>query len=377
MRGANGSVIARPVHGADVVAVARRHGLAPERLLDFSANVNPDGPPPRVRRFLARAARDSALLRGYPDDGHTDLRAALGRLWRVPMETVAVGNGTSALVHDVVRLIGPRSCLLPEPAFSEYAHALRSAGARIVAFPLRATDGFRLDVHAFAEALLRSRPRLAIVNNPHNPSGALMPGPAVVALLAAARRAGTVLLLDEAFIDYAGARASQVAAATKGAPLVVLRSLTKLYGMAGMRVGAAVASPLLAGRLRAALPSWPVGALAVGAALEAVRDVRFAARSRARNARARRMLARGLAGLHCRVFPSAANFLLLRLPDGAPTARQVGNRLVAKHAILVRDASSYAGLEAGRFLRVAVRRPAENRRLVTALGHVLGGEARC
>jgi threonine-phosphate decarboxylase len=293
------------------------------------------------------------------------------------MEAVAVGNGTSALVHHIVRLIGPPSCLLPEPAFSEYAHALRNAGVQSVAFPLRATDGFRLDVDAFAEALLRSRPPLAIVNNPHNPSGALIPGAAVGALLGAARRAGTVLLLDEAFIDYVGAAASQVVVAAKGAPLVVLRSLTKLYGMAGMRVGAAVASPLLAQRLRAALPSWPVGVLAVGAALEAVRDVRFAARSRARNSRARQKLARGLAGLGCRVFPSAANFLLVRLPDGASSAGRVRDLLVAEHAILVRDASSYAGLEAGCFLRVAVRRPAENRRLVTALRHVLGREARC
>jgi threonine-phosphate decarboxylase len=242
---------------------------------------------------------------------------------------------------------------------------------------LRATDGFRLDVGEFAELLLRSRPRLAIVNNPHNPSGALVPGPAMGALLGAARRTGTVLLLDEAFIDYVGAGASQVTAAAKGAPLIVLRSLTKLYGIAGMRVGAAVASPVVAGRLRAALPSWPVGVLAAGAALEAVRDVRFAARSRARNVRARRTLARHLAGLDCRVFPSAANFLLLCLPDGALSAARIRDRLVAQHAILVRDASSFAGLEAGRFLRVAVRRPAENRRLVTALRRVLGGEARC
>lgn len=377
MRGANGSGIARPVHGADVAAAARLHGLAPEGLLDFSSNVNPDGPPPRARRFLARAVRDPSFLRAYPDESHGELRAALGRLWKVPVEAVVVGNGTSALVHDVVRLLAPRSCLLPEPAFSEYAHALRSAGVVRLAFPLRAADGFRPDPDAFAEALLRWRPRLAIVTNPHNPSGALMPGAEVGALLAAVRRAGAVLLLDEAFIDYAGPGASQVAAAAEGAPLVVLRSLTKLYGMAGLRVGAAVASPRLAGRLRATLPSWPVGALAAGAALEAVEDARFAARAHARNARARRMLAHALAGLGCRVFPSAANFLLLGLPPGAGPAGRLRERLAAEHRVLVRDASSYAGLEAGRFLRVAVRRPVENRRLLRALGLVLHEDAQC
>lgn len=371
MRAASPSRWTRPIHGGEVAAAARRYGLAPERLLDFSANVNPDGPPPRVRAFLARAVRNPSLLRAYPDDAHAELRAALARLWRLPVETVVVGNGASALVHEIVRVLAPRSCLLPEPAFSEYAHALRNAGVRTATFPIRAGDGFRLDVDGLVEALRRSRPSLAILNNPHNPTGALLPTRAVDTILAAARRAGTAFLLDEAFIDYAAAGASRVATAARGAPLVVVRSLTKLYGMAGLRVGAAVASPSLAGRLRAALPSWPVGVLAVGAALQAVREGGFAARARARNARDRRTLAAGLAGLGCRVFPSAANFLLLRLPEDAPPAGRLRERLVSEHRILVRDASSYAGLETGRFLRVAVRRHADNRRLLAALRHVL------
>jgi threonine-phosphate decarboxylase len=359
------------------VATARRHGIAPECLLDFSSNVNPYGPPPGARRWLARAVQDWALLRGYPDDGHSELRSAVARRWRVPSEAVVVGNGTSALLHEVVRLFTPRSYLLPEPAFSEYAHALRSVGARRIAFPLQAEKGFRLDPDAFAHALLRSHPSLAIVTNPHNPSGALTSGHGIDAIVEAGRRAGTLLLLDEAFIDYAGAGATRVVAAAAGAHLVVLRSLTKLYGMAGLRVGAAVSAPELAAPLRAALASWPVGALAAGAALEAVRDTGFAAQARERNARDRRLLARGLGCLGCRVFPSAANFLLLRLPEGSSSAGLLRERLVANHGILVRDASSYSGLEAGRFLRVAVRRRAENRRLLTALRRLLGEAPRC
>lgn len=371
MRRRDGSETVRPVHGADVLATTRRHRLAPDSLLDFSSNVNPDGPPLRVRRFLARAVRDRSVLRGYPDDSHTDLRAALAALWGIRPDAVVVGNGTSALIHDVVRMVRPRTCLVPEPAFSEYAHALRSAGVRSAAFALRAAEDFRLDADAFTKALNRLRPCLAIVNNPHNPSGVLLNPREVRTLVETARRTGTVLLMDEAFIEYAGARASGIAAAAKGAPVVVLRSLTKLYGMAGMRVGAAVASIELAGRLRAALPSWPVGTLAARAAVEAVRDTRFAADAVARNIRARRTLARGLAGLGCHVFPSAANFLLVRLPDGTSNAGEVRERLIARHRILVRDASSYAGLGRGGFLRVAVRRAAENRRLVTALRQVL------
>jgi threonine-phosphate decarboxylase len=125
------------------------------------------------------------------------------------------------------------------------------------------------------------------------------------------------------------------------------------------------------------LPSWPVGALAAGSALEAVRDVGFATRSRTQNAAARRHLARGLEALACFVFPSAANFLLIRLPADAPPASRLQERLASRWRLLVRDASTYAGLEQGRFIRVAVRRPAENGRLLGALRSALRDMATC
>jgi threonine-phosphate decarboxylase len=370
-------VPARPVHGGDLSVLAERRGVGPQDLLDFSSNVNPHGPPRRVRRFLVRAARDPALVRRYPDDTHLKLRSTLGRHWRIPAEAIVIANGTSALLHEIVRLLRPRTCVLPVPAFSEYGHALRMAGTREIPFPLRAERSFRLDVAEFARAIHRHRPALAIVNSPHNPSGVLVPPRDIDSLLEAARRTGTLLLLDEAFIDFASPGSSRVRLAAAGAPLLVLRSLTKLYGMAGVRVGCAIAEPALALRLLSALPSWPVGALAAGAALEALRDIDFATRSRKQNAAARRRLARDLASLGCFVFPSAANFLLVRLPAGAPSARRVQERLATRWRLLVRDVSTYAGLEEGGVLRVAVRRPAENARLVRALRSLLTDFATC
>ncbi len=367
--------LARPVHGG-VSAFAPYRRDDPRPLVDFSSNVNPDGPPASVRRFLERAARDPALLRRYPDDTHAELRRVLARRWRVPAEAIVIGNGTSALLHEVVRFARPRTGLMPTPAFSEYAHALRASGTRPIGFPLAPDRGFGLDVDAFADAMLRRRPSLTIVNSPHNPSGAFTNPRAVDRLIDVARRIGSLLVLDEAFVDYESPRASRVGRAATGDQVVVLRSLTKIYGMAALRVGCAVAEPRLAACLRAALPSWPVGTLAAGAALHAVRDKAFALRARRRNASARRGLERGLAALGCRVFPSRANFLLIRLPESAPSGASLQERL-ARSRLLVRDASSYAGLEDGRYLRLAVRRPAENRRLLRALRGALGDGIRC
>jgi threonine-phosphate decarboxylase len=147
--------------------------------------------------------------------------------------------------------------------------------------------------------------------------------------------------------------------------------------MAGLRVGCAIAEPALALRLVSALPSWPVGALAAGAAGEALRDIDFATRSRKQNTAARRRLARDLASLGCFVFPSAANFLLVRLPGDAPSAGRAKERLATESRLVVRDASNYAGLEEGGFIRVAVRRPAENARLVKAFRSLLMDPPTC
>jgi threonine-phosphate decarboxylase len=362
--------IPAPAHGGDVDAVSREFGVPVASLIDFSASINPAGPPASVLARLARDAADPRLLARYPDPAYAELRAALAR--HVSPASVTIANGSAALFGAIVRALmpAPASCLLAVPAFGEQPRALEAAGCAIEPFRLRAEDGFLPDVDALCAILDTRRPALCLLTNPHNPSGALLPAAAVARVVRTAERTGTYLLLDEAFIDYAAAD-SMVREAAQSSHLVVLRSLTKFYGMPALRVGYAVSTPDLAARIGAQLPRWPVTTLAAHAAAEALADDRYARETRAAAAVERDWLRDELAAAGLRVYPSAANFLLARLPDHAPGSAQLRARLIREHHLIVRDCRSFDGMEDGRFIRVAVLARADNMRLVQALRSAL------
>lgn len=360
------------IHGGDVWRVAAEYSIPAERLLDFSANINPRGLPPGARRRLAEDAADFRLMMRYPDPAAGALRAALSERLGVPAERLIVGEGAEALLAAALRSFQARRCLTPVPAFSEYARACAACGTRLDAAALDPASNFRLNVARFCELLGTRQWDAAIVNNPHNPSGALLERAEVGRILDAAAASGTRLLLDEAFIDYAEeASAAHEAGLRPG--VIVVRSLTKFYGCPALRVGYAAGAPAELRRLADCLPTWPVSTLALNALTEALKDCEYAGATLRENARERARLAGGLAELGTRVFPSAANYLLIRLPEGCGCSARVRQRLIGEHAILVRNCDSYEGLEEGRYIRVAVRLPEENGRLLAALESVWKG----
>ncbi|HTU70854.1 MAG TPA: aminotransferase class I/II-fold pyridoxal phosphate-dependent enzyme [Candidatus Baltobacteraceae bacterium] len=357
------------VHGGDLHAVARRHGVDAATLVDFSANIAPDGPPPGVTRVLAQAAIAPRMLAPYPSRSYAPLRAQIASALEVGPEAVVLGHGSAALIDIAVRTAGASEWLVPVPAFSEYERALRAAGARLVPFSLPAN--LELDVAEFTRSL-QARPRAgALVNTPHNPSGSALQRGEALALLRNCREMQRPLVVDEAFVEYAPER-SIVRDAVCSGHAIVLRSLTKFYALAGVRIGYALAHPDLAHAMRERSPSWPVGTLDEAIALEALRDERYAVRTRENNTRAREDLARDLRALGLRVFPSVANFLLIELPV-APRHLEVALRALIEDGIVVRDCRSYAGLEHGTAIRVAVLDRAQNQRLVNSIAKVRPG----
>jgi threonine-phosphate decarboxylase len=360
------------IHGGDVDDVARIYGVPVDHLIDFSANINPVGPPRRALVRLAREATDRRLLTRYPDLGYLELRHMLAATLSVPAGGVTIANGSVALIAAIARAIAPRACVLAAPAFAEYPRALRANGCQVRRFPLAAARGFALDRGALLEMLERHRPSMCVLTNPHNPSGALTARTEMLRVLDDARRTKTLLVVDEAFIDYAPAE-SLIAKAVRRDGLVILRSVTKFYGMPALRVGYAVSSSRIAARITAQLPPWPVTTLAASAATEAVQDHGYARRTLALVAAQRCWLSQALGAIGVTVYPSAANFLLLQLPATAPTSTHIRARLITDHGVVVRDCRSFDGLSNGRFIRVAVRHRDENERLVHALRSVLEG----
>lgn len=343
-------------HGGDVGGVARRLGVAPERLLDFSANVNPRGLPARAAERLARDARDARMLLQYPDPEAHELRRVLSVRLDVPGESIVIGAGADSLIHAAVRALAPERCVIRVPAFSEYARACRAQGCSVQQIPLAAEDPYRTG-------------DLAILNNPHNPTGACASRAEMLRRLESARSGGAAVVIDEAFIDYAP-EAAVTRDVVEREGIVAIRSLTKFFGCPALRVGYAVAARETAARLAAQLPAWPVTTLAMNALADALCDDEYARETLDRNRRDRARLAEALERLGCEVSPSAANFLFLRLPARV-AAPDVASRLLREHEILVRECESFEGIERGRYLRVAVRHEHENSRLAAALESVL------
>jgi threonine-phosphate decarboxylase len=351
-------------HGGDLVAIGRAFAREPESLLDFSASINPFGPPDAVSALLRAVAAQPSILAAYPDPHARELRAALAAREGVPAARVVVANGSAALLDLSVRALETRRCIVPVPAFSEYARALAATGSELLPMPLRAEDEFALDPERLIALARAGNADACIISNPHNPSGGAMSRTAVAELADELARFGCACIIDEAFVDYVPEIGSVPAAL--GERTVVLRSLTKFFAIPGMRIGYGFAMEPLAERMAALLPSWPVGTLEQRAAIAVIADTNFARETIARNVEARADLIRELSALGLRVFASSANFVLFDAGIDTNVSR-LRDALIREHGIVIRTFENDATLAGGAYVRVAVRRPSENARLIGAL----------
>ena len=353
-----------PAHGGQLRQLAERFGLPAAALLDFSANINPEGPPPGVLSALRESLADPAALTQYPDLDEKELRLAIARYAGAAPEQIVVANGFVPLLEASLRALGVRRCLLPEPCFREYRSALERARVEIVGRRLDAERDFLLD----SESLRLEGEDAVLLANPQNPSGVLRRREELLEFAAMAGRRNARLLLDEAFIDYVPE--DSLARDVQSMPnLIVFRSVTKFFGMPGIRAAYAAAHPDVARAIQECLAPWLIATLASRAVCAALGDLDYAQRARALNRERGLGLRARLDALGLRVYPSAANFLLFRLPGGVD-ATACWIRMIAEFRIVLRHCGNYPALPPGH-LRAAVRRKEENDRLAQALASAL------
>jgi histidinol-phosphate aminotransferase len=326
---------------------------APVDLLDFSANVNPFGPSPRIWDAIR-----SVDVARHPDPRATPLRVFLAEMEGLDTRQVLAGNGSTELIYHLANayLRAGDRVLIVEPTFGEYAAAAALAGAQVFAWRARAEERFRPDIDELLSLARRIDPRIIFLCNPNNPTGAFLGRKQVARLLGGCP--GALLVLDESFIRFV-ADAWPSRDLLGAGNLVVLRSLTKDYALTGLRVGYALSSPEVIAALLKVQPPWSVNALAQAAALVALQDQAHLRDTLAALACARDALVQQLAGHGLVPLPSHVHFFLLPARAAAESAR----RLLDRH-ILVRDCTSF---RLPTFVRIAARRPEENERLVAAL----------
>jgi threonine-phosphate decarboxylase len=346
-------------HGGRVFEAAWRWGIAPEEVNDFSANINPLGPPPGALAAIQRSLAP-VNLRTYPDS-RAFISAAAEKHGVAPDEIV-VGAGSAALIFAVLRALPPATALVMEPGFDEYFRACAAVGAGVLRLRLAEKNGFKPDFAALKHIIEARQCDLLILNSPHNPTGRLYAREDLLALLEAAEANDVTVLMDEAFIDYAP-QASLLHMAASKSRFIVLRSLTKFYAMPGLRVGYAVCAAGMAAAIRDQLDAWPVSTIALDAGQAALGEEVYARETRRINAEAREEFAAALREIGLAVFSSEANFLLGRLPRGSGSELA---RSLESSRILIRRCDSFGGL-GDAYIRLAVRMSEDNLRLVSLI----------
>lgn len=346
------------VHGGDWAGYRAEFGCD---ALDFSANVSPLGLPAGVAAAITNALPTADR---YPDPLCRELRAALAGAEGVPADWILCGNGAADLIFRLALAVCPRCALLPAPTFAEYEAALQTVGCAVQRVFLREENEFAV-TEEFIDAVTPETD-IVFLCQPNNPTGQVTPPALVERLVRRCAECGAVLVVDECFLDFLPDRDALTAKQLlRDAPqLIILKAFTKLYAMAGVRLGYALCGDAtLLEKMRGAGQPWAVSSLAQAAGLAALQETAYAGAVRALIAEQRPRMAAGLRALGLRVMDGQANYLLFRAtPD-------FGEKLRRRGAV-VRSCANYPGLDAA-WYRTAVRTAEENTRLLQIMGEIL------
>ena len=355
--------------GKPIADIARAYGFSEDQVVKLASNENPLGMSPKARAALEQAARD---LGRYPDGNGFDLKAALVRRFGLSPEQITLGNGSNDILEMVAHafLRPGTEPVMSAHSFAVYALASQAVGAKLVVVPARQAD-LGHDLSAMAKAIT-SATTVVWVANPNNPTGSFIPGPQIYEFLRAVPRS-VLVVLDEAYTEYLPPEDRYPALdwVREFPNLLVSRSFSKAYGLAGLRVGYGVASPAVTDLLNRVRQPFNVNTLAQAAAAAALYDEDFLQTSYALNRAGLTQLTRGLAASNIRCLPSWGNFVLADLSGLASPAQRSGQKLfeaLLAYGVITRPVQGY-GLPT--YLRISVGTEQENAAFLAALPKAL------
>jgi len=350
-------------HGGDVWSAARNLGVPVSEILDLSASLNPLGQPPGLAEVISQALE---LICHYPDRSTLELRQALAKSLGVSPANILPGNGSTALIRVVARAMDLRSIVVLAPVFAEFTRSLAITGRHFSYLILKEKDGFAPTLRDL-DRLWDMDPSCVILSNPITPAGGLVAQEVLQALMVQAHRRRVWVVLDEAFIDFApeAARNWSPPLVERYPRLLVLRSMTKFYCLAGLRLGYALGHGDTMANLAPLAQAWSVNTLAQKAGVHCLGLDDYAAQTRRMVDQWRAEQAAALTELGLKVLPSQSNYLLSRLPEDGPTADLVAQGTAGK-GVLVRACGNFVGCSPYH-LRTAVCTSEEQKRLLEAL----------
>lgn len=342
------------VPGKPIEELERELGIA--RAVKLASNENPIGPSPKALAVLSEAAQ---FLNRYPDGGAQRLRDALAQRWKLTPDQVILGNGSDEIIGMLARaFLSPgEEAILADQTFVIYKMEVTAAHGVPMVVPVK---DWRHDLPKMAEAIT-DRTRLLFLCNPNNPTGTMVSAAEVEALMARLPD-HVIVVFDEAYYEYVAHRdyPDSLRYVKDGRHAIALRTFSKIYGLAGLRIGYGLTTPEIAGYLNRVRPPFNANSLAQRAALAALEDEEHVSRSRALNQAEKDVLRDGLTALGFQPVPSETNFLFF---DVGRDGRRVFEALL-REGVIVRHIE-------GRMLRVSIGLPEENQLFLQALTKVL------
>lgn len=345
--------------GKPIAELAREMGLAEQDIIKLASNENPLGMSPRGRQAMLDAVDDIAR---YPDGGGFALKAALSRRHGVQMSQIVLGNGSNDVLDIAARAFLARgnSAVYAQHAFAVYPIATLAVGARGIEVAAR-DYGYDLDAMS---AAIEPDTRVVFIANPNNPTGTFVTGAALERFLGTVPRE-VLVVLDEAYNEYLdpSARYDSVAWLARFPNLVISRTFSKIYGLAGLRVGYVLAHPEVADLMNRVRQPFNVGSLGLAAAEAALDDDEFVRQSYDLNRFGMEQVVTGLAMLGLEHIPSHGNFVTFRVGDAAAV-----NQRLLRQGVIVRPIAGYGMPQ---HLRVSIGLADENARFLAALEQAL------
>lgn len=352
------------IHGGNIWKVAKENGLEIGNVIDFSASINPFGLSYKAEMAIKNTI---SLLGHYPEPGADTMQEELASFHSLKKENILAGNGSCQFIYLIPHIIRPKKVIIIEPAFSEYRNSLLRFNCEIISLVSQEANNFSLDINKLF-TLLKDGCDMLYLANPANPTGVLIDKELVLKIANECKRYNTILVADEAFIDFVEDNSLKAEAVLLD-NLIVLRSMTKFFSLTGLRLGYMIANKEIIKRFEDIIPPWSVNTMAIAAGIESLKDIDYIKRTREWLRAEMTSLIEGLNALpFLKTYSSEANYLLVKILMDGVKAVDLQKRLL-KSGILIRDCSSFLGLD-NSFFRIAVKKKEENRLLLNSIGNV-------
>ena len=356
--------IAPYVGGKPISEVAREFGLDENKIVKLASNENPLGMPESAKKAMAKAAED---LGRYPDSNGFDLKNALAKKLNVPFEWITLGNGSNDILELTARAVAHEGdeVVFSKHAFAVYPLATQAVGGK--AIEVAATKDYGHDLPAMLKAIT-SRTRLVFVANPNNPTGTFLPAKEIEAFIEQVP-SNVVVVIDEAYNEFLTPEQQYDAIAwvRKYPNVIVSRSFSKAYGLAGLRIGYGVAQNNITDLLNRIRQPFNVNSLAQAAAIAALADVEFLKKCYELNRAGYAQLTAAFEQMGLHYLPSSGNFVLVKVGDDVDAGAKVNLELL-KAGVIVRPVGNYGLPE---WLRISIGLPEENQAFIEALKKIL------